>query len=96
MKNEFYSTLVDIEKELNLARETGHKSFKIEVTTPYNFPNYPSNHYFVVVNAANEITTYIRYTMNHLFDNLGYTGHDVFISDVSEDGYHSRQITVRF
>jgi hypothetical protein len=96
MKNEFMYTLLNIDKALDDAKKSGHKSFQIEVTTSNSAMRTLSNYYYIVTDNTKEICYHIRDVMNYLFDTLGYTGHDVDISDVSEDDYHSRQITVRF
>ena len=93
---EFDYTLLNIDKAIAQAKEDGHKSFQVEVTTSDANACTLSNYYYVVTDGVKEIHYYIRDIMNYLFDILGYTGHDVDISDVSEDGYHSRQITVRW
>lgn len=93
---EFDYTLLNIEKAIAQAKEDGHKSFQVEVTTNEFRPCIDSNYYYIVSNSVNDIYNYIRDIMNFLFDGLGYNGHNVNINDVSEDVYHSRQITVRW
>jgi hypothetical protein len=96
MTTEICNTVLNINQALKHAKECGHKSFQVEVTTSNNKVNTSSAYYYVSVDNPVDITDNIRYIMNFLFDILGYTGHDVDISDVSEEGYHARQITVRF
>ena len=89
-------TLLNIEQAIAEARGSGHKSFQIEVTTNESRPCTDSNYYYIVVDSVDKIHNHIRNIMNFLFDILGYNGHTVDIADVSDDGYHSRQVTVRF
>jgi hypothetical protein len=96
MRNEFMYTLLNIEKAINLSKKHGHSAFQVEVTTSNHHPVTDVNYYYVTVDDANKIYTYIRYIMNFLFDDLGYTGHDVDSNDISDGGEHSMQITVRF
>ena len=93
---EFDYVLLNIGKAITQAKEDGHKSFQVEVTMNEFRPCTNSNYYYVVINSANDMYNYIRGIMNFLFDGLGFNGRNVDISDVSEDGHHSKQITVRW